>query len=281
MNHIMKCLQRILIITPILMLSITCKAGWVISEKITDNYGNTSIQTTFIQQNQIRYESSSSISILNLNDQLITIIFPNLRAYWQGNTSDLTTSMLEAYDSQVQSLVLSLPLDQQAKFQQMYDTIKMKMLHPDTTSVVVDKLILEKTAHHDTIQGFMANEYLIHRDSVISERFWITFDKKPYHDIDAGRFVELKNGMNPYSHKGNLLDSEQYLNLLQNGLIVKSTKIAGEIVYESTEVTQVKEISIPKDFFLPPANYRKVSLTDAFNLPEIDSELFDFDQDNK
>jgi len=262
------------------MLSITCKAGWVISEKITDNFGNTSIQTTFIQQNQIRYESASSISILNLDDQLITIIFPNLRAYWQGSTSDLTTSMMEAYDSQVQSLVLSLPLDQQAKFQQMYDTIKMKMLHPDTTSIG-NRFSLQKTDHHDTIQGYMSTEYLILRDSVVGERFWITTDKKPYRDIDAGRLVELKNGLNPYSHGGTLLNSEAYLNLLQNGLIVKSTMIDKEEVYETTELTQVKQINIPSDFFFPPANYRKVSLTDAFNLPEIDSDLFDYGKDNK
>ncbi len=280
MNHKMKRLRLILLTTLLLTFSVVCRAGWVISEKITDNYGNSSVQTTFIQKNHIRYESASSISILNLDDRLITIIFPNLRAYWQGSTSDLTTSMMEAYDSQVQSLVLSLPQDQQAKFQQMYDTIKMKMLHPDTTAVA-SRLTLKKTAQHDSIQGFAADEYLILRDSVATERFWITFDTKPYQEIDAGRFVELKNGMNPYSRQGTLLDSKPYLELLQNGLIVKSDKLSGEMVLETTVVTQIKESNIPMDFFFPPSNYRKVSLTDAFNLPEIDSDLFDYDKDDR
>jgi hypothetical protein len=269
MIHIMKSLRWIAVAIIIFILVLPCQGGWVISEKIIDNFGNSTFQTTFIQENRIRFENASSISIIDLNQQLITIIFPNIRAYWQGSTADLAVDMIKAYDSQVQTLVLGLPFDQQEEFQQMYDSIKMKILHPDTAQIQQD-IDLIITDSLQVIKGFLSRNYLISKDSSIREKIWITSEVKPYAELDTRLFVDISNKINPYSRKGFTLNTDEYLELLSNGLIVKSVKVGERGDYLETMVTEVKEINIPPDFFLPPINYRSVSLSDAFILPMTD-----------
>lgn len=269
MIHIMKSLRWIAVAIIIFILVLPCQGGWVISEKIIDNFGNSTFQTTFIQENRIRFENASSISIIDLNQQLITIIFPNIRAYWQGSTADLAVDMIKAYDSQVQTLVLGLPFDQQEEFQQMYDSIKMKILHPDTAQIQQD-IDLIITDSLQVVNGFLSRNYLIRKDSSIREKIWITSEVKPYAELDTRLFVDISNKINPYSRKGFTLNTDEYLELLSNGLIMKSVKVGERGDYLETMVTEVKEINIPPDFFLPPINYRSVSLSDAFILPMTD-----------
>ncbi len=253
----------------------SCKGGWVISEQISDNFGNTSFQTTFIQQNHIRFEGASAITILQLEKRLITIIFPTIRAYWQGTPQELTLSMIEAYDSQVQTLVLSLPLDQQSEFQSMYDSIKMKMLHADTTHIA-SGIGLNRTDSLLDIGEHKAREYHIVRDTIVVEKIWITQELKPYEEIDIQQFIRLSNQINPYSHKGITLNTDEYLELLSNGLILKSIKVGPIGDYIITQVNSIKEINIPADFFYPPSNYRKISLAHAFELPMVEPDGSDY-----
>ena len=47
--HNMNRLRWITVITIIFITVDPCQGGWVISEKIIDNFGNSTFQTTFIQ----------------------------------------------------------------------------------------------------------------------------------------------------------------------------------------------------------------------------------------
>ena len=67
--------KSLLLILIILLLNITVHGGWIITEVITDNGGNNTIQTTFIQDNFIRHETVSSMAIINVEIKTITIIF--------------------------------------------------------------------------------------------------------------------------------------------------------------------------------------------------------------
>ena len=251
----------------------TCRGGWVISETNRDNYGNKSSQSTFIQQNQIRFENASTITIFNLNDSTLTIVFPTLRAYWHGVPSELITGMFDAFEVQLQTLIVELPYDQQPVYQQMYDSLKVRMRHQDT-SKITNRMTLERIDSVMKINQFKVDGYRIVMDSVTKEEFWMTRDVNPYTEVDIHLFIEMNNRINPYSRKGTTLNSLEYINLLSNGLIVKSKKFGQNGHFIETEVENLKQIPIPIDFFYPPVNYRKVSLVDVFNLPTIEADDF-------
>ncbi|MFA5418201.1 MAG: hypothetical protein WC341_07040 [Bacteroidales bacterium] len=260
------------LLTMCLFLSMgTCWGGWVISETITDNFGNKSSRSTFIQQNLIRFEDASSITILNLNDSSITIVFSTLRAYWQGSPAELIEGMIDAFDVQAQTLILDLPYDQQPIYQQMYDSIKQQLKSPDT-QVGSNQLKLIKLDSLAFIGEYKAGAYQIITDSTLKEEFWVTQEVKPYSEVDIPLFISINNRINPYSRKGYTLDSEEYIRLLSEGLIVKSTKPGENGHFIETQLKSVKQFQIPVDFFYPPVNYRKVSLVDVLNLPVIDPE---------
>ena len=100
----------------------------------------------------------------------------------------------------------------------------------------------------------------------------MTRDVNPYTEVDIHLFIEMNNKINPYSRKGTTLNSLEYINLLSNGLIVKSKKFGQNGHFIETEVDNVKQTPIPIDFFYPPVNYRKVSLVDVINLPTIEAD---------
>lgn len=249
-------------------------AGWVISEESVDNYGNKSFQTTFIQQNRIRYESSTSVTILDLNDSTITIVFPTLMVYWKGNPDELNEEMFMAFEVQVQSLIAGLPQSEQPAFQQMYDSIKIKLQRSDTGYRVPPSLHLKKTAENLDVGIYHTTAYALYRDSIIKKEFWVASGLNPYEEVDIQRFISLNNRINPYSRRGIAIQAEEYLSLLNSGIIVKSRVYGGADEVLETSVVDYGKVNIPDDFFLPPANYRKVSLAEAFTLPMIDSELF-------
>ena len=271
MIHQMKCLRWLLAVVLLLSVYFKCQAGWVISETITDNYGNITFQSTFIQQNQVRFESASSISILNLNDSTLTIIFPTLRAYWHGTSNELVTGMFDAFDVQVQSIIVALPYDQQAVYQNMYDSIKQRMQHNDTISTT-SRLDLVKSDSLRVINLFETRAYYLVKDSITKEELWVTKDIHPYAEVSIPLFIELNNQINLYSRKGYALNSLDYIALLKEGLIVKSKRFGGDNHFLETEVIEVRQIKIPTDFFYAPSNYRKVSMVEVFDLPEVDPE---------
>ena len=248
-------------------------AGWVISEETVDNYKNKSFQTTFVQQNRIRYESPTSVTILDLNDSTITIVFPTLMVYWKGNADELNKEMFIAFEVQVQSLIAGLPLSEQPAFQQMYDSIKIKLQRSEAGVRGQSSLHLKITAENQRIGIYNTTAYALYRDSIIKKEFWVASGLNPYEEVDIQRFISLNNRINPYSRRGISIQAEEYLSLLNSGLIVKSRVYGRDEVLE-THVVDYDQVNIPGDFFLPPVNYRKVSLAEAFTLPMINSELF-------
>ncbi len=260
-------------ISLLLVFNSSCFAGWVISEETVDNYGNKSMQTTFIQQNRIRYENSSSVTILDLNDSSITIVFPTMMVYWKGTPNELNVETLETFDIQVQSIIAGLPTNEQAGFQQLYDSVKMKLQQTEPI-VRSEKLKLINTDSMVYVAPYSTCEYTLQKDSTIKKKFWVTGAINPYKEIDIQLFIALNNEINPYSRRGISLQTEEYLRLLSSGMIVKSRIFSESGAFLETAVVNSREVRIPDDFFSPPVNYRRVTLSEAFTLPMIDSELF-------
>ena len=111
-QYFMKSIAKLIIFGFLCFSSLGLYAGWVISEVSEDNYGNKSYQTTFIQNNVVRFETQSSIAIINLKTSIITIIFSNHKLYWEGTIADFKKSTMEVFEQKLQNIVATAPPEQ-------------------------------------------------------------------------------------------------------------------------------------------------------------------------
>lgn len=253
------------ILIPLIMFSTTVRGGWVISEVSSDQFGNKSHQTTFLQNNIVRYESEISIAIINLDKELITLEFPVQKVYWQGTAKEFKEGTKKAFENQMKSLIDGASDNQKDSYQQYYDNILKKIATLDTikieTHVSVKNLNIT-----DTIDNYIVHEYNIYVDNVLNEKIWISFNEAPFKEINLYKLMDVTNQMAPTGNRVNVSNSDQYINLVQKGLVVKTEKFINGHLATTTNLTLAKEGNISDTFFTTPPLYRKASITEVLEM---------------
>ncbi len=247
--------------------------GWVITEVSTDAFGNRNMQTTFIQGNMIRHETISSIAIVNLENKEITIIFSQYRVYWTGTINELKRSTVEAYDKQMEEMMAGLPNHVRSELDSLYADIRVQML--DTTFKVSNADIqVINSNQEEEILGYNCTKFNITVDDMLSESVWHTRDVKPYNDLNIKNMISFMKQMNSFSGE-NISQTSEYIDLLTEGLLLKSVEYANDSIVQKVEVTNVREVGIPVDFFRPPPGYSKASFSDILNLMPVVADEMD------
>lgn len=253
----------------LLLIHGNISAGWVITEQSTDPFGNNFIQTVFIQDNLIRYETPSSIAIIDLNNNFITIVFSQYRVYWSGTIYELKTSSLESYEKQIEEIIAGLHPSEREELDSIYLMFKHQLMDTIVTQPT-NNFVLVKTDDNDEILGYQAIKYNIVSDSTLVESVWYTEEIQPYNDIDIHKMNSFMQQMSPASNRSKLTQTIEYVNLLKNGMLLRSVEFSPEGDTFEVVVTNIRNISIVPEFFLPPDNYQKAELTEILNLmPEI------------
>ncbi len=266
-----------LIILPFILFSTTAKGGWVISEVSSDQFGNKSHQTTFLQNNKVRYESELSIAIIDLDKELITLVFPVQKVYWQGTADDFKKGTRDAFEAQMKSLVNEASADQKDTYQQFYSDILKKLKARDTLKIETH-VSVKNLSITDTIGDYITHGYNIYVDSVLNERIWISYDETPFKEINLHNLMEFTSQMAPMSGGINVSNSDQYINLVQKGLVVKTEKYINGHLATTTKLTLAKEGKISDAFFTAPPLYRKASISEVLemsaenDLPDINAK---------
>ncbi|MBC8319695.1 MAG: hypothetical protein H8E34_03120 [Bacteroidetes bacterium] len=257
-------MSAIRIIMLLLLLHGSTYAGWVITEESTDSFGNSLIQTTFIQNNLIRHETPTSVAIIDLNNKIITMIFPQHKLYWTGTTDELKVSSIEAYDLQMKKLLAGLPPYERNKLESIYLKIKQQMFD-SSYSAICSKIEIKETDDKQEILGFNTIKYNVLVDSIVTESIWHTTDIQPYNDIDINSMITFMQQLNPAKEKSSVTQTDEYLHLLKSGILLKSIEFLPDSNKQEISVKNIREINIVPDFFLPPKNYRKAALSDILN----------------
>ncbi len=176
-------MNKLRILFLLLLIYGNISAGWVITEQSTDPFGNKFTQTVFIQDNLIRYETPSSVAIIDLNNNSITIVFSQYRVYWSGTISELKTSSLESYEMQMEEIIAGLHPSEREELDSIYFIFKQQLM--DTLVAQPDnRFVLIETDDNDEIMGYHAIKYNILSDSTLVESVWYTEEIQPYNDID-------------------------------------------------------------------------------------------------
>jgi len=248
-------------------------AGWVISEVSSDKYDNKQYQTTFIQNNMIRFETQSSVAIIDLKTGNITLLFGLYRLYWQGSIKEFKESTLEIYEQKLHNIIMTAPPSQKIIAQDIIAELRKQYETNDVDTINNISLKIIKTNIIDTISGFKSIKYNIVVDSSFVESIWITDSINPYSDIDIESMISFTKEINPGKNGNSIEGSNEYLNIIKQGLATKSEEITPEGNI-TTIVSGVIETNINPELFLPPPNYRKAQLAEIMLITDKSSGAY-------
>ncbi len=248
-------------------------AGWLITELSTDAFGIKRLQTTFIQDNLVRFETESSITILDLSQKHVTLIFSEHKAFWSGTTDEFKQSTIEAFKSQLDMALDILPESERIYYEQKYDTI-LDRLGGDIDYEQAPIEIVA-TGNFDSISSFLAYEHKVFVDTILREVIWITQDVNPYEDINIKDMIDFTNQLSPMDMRNQMTQTKVYTDLLEKGMPIKSIEYRGSDIVNTTQVVMVAKNKLNDEIFKEPKGYRKVSLINLMQMDVIEGELDD------
>jgi len=258
-------LTRYVLAFSLYLFSSSCSAGWVISEVSSDQFGNKSHQTTFLQNNIVRYESDFSVAIIDLNNELITLVFPQQKVYWQGSADAFRKGTIKTFNLQMKALINEAEPEQKDTYQQFYDNILKRMNSKDTVEANTH-VNVENLNTKEKIGDYLTHTYNVYIDSTLSEKIWISFKLKPFQEVDLRKLMKFTSDLSPMDEYISTTNSDKYIELVTKGLVVKTEKYINGHLATTTKLTLAKKGTIPDNFFSPPPLYRKASITEVLNM---------------
>ena len=228
------------------------KAGWVITEQTQNQYGNKTFQTTFIQNHFLRFDTPTLVSILNMKNDKIILLFPQDKAYWEGTAADLKEEFHEIMAKQLRLMIQHAPDKQKDTLEKAYQ----HFISPKSDSLLPHpKVVLQNTGKTATMLKHPVQQYKIEIDSVLVEKIWLTQSVKPYAGIDLQKALKLANAINPLSSRQSIPVTPEYLNTLKNGAILERTFYERGEKPKVLKVMEIRKVKIIETLFEIPANY--------------------------
>ncbi|MBE0650786.1 MAG: hypothetical protein IH595_08085 [Bacteroidales bacterium] len=249
-------------------------AGWVISRETTDDYGNKTFQTVFIEDTLMRFETPSSVSIFDLAQQRITLIFGQHQAYWQGTASQLRQQIFEIADEQMQELIQHAPPDKQDTLRKMYaiERKKREKALNDTVPSTIPNISIIETNKTANILGYPVKMYQVNVDSVLVEELWVTQAVDPYEHLNINVMIKLMQAIDPVTGKAYKTRSAEYDKLLYHGLVMKKIRFLPDGEKLVSIVKSVRKVNINETIFEIPANYVSTKIQ-AMMLMDINQKI--------
>lgn len=250
----------LLLVLALFFISSKVYAGWVISEETTDSFGNKSYQTIFIQGDMIRFETPISISIFNLKQQKITLIFAQHQAYWQGTARELRKQIFEMANRQMQELIQHSPAYQQDTLRKLYKNSMRNQDSANDTLPVPPEISILKTGKSKTILGHLARLYEIHKDTLVLEKIWVSDKINPFSKLNLSNMIALTRVIDPFSAGPYGFRSKEYIKLFYHGLVLKRIRFLPNGTEQISTVKKIRNIKINEAIFEIPAEYHQSNI---------------------
>ncbi len=219
----------------------------------------------------IRFETESTVAIINLKTGNIILLFEEYKLYWQGSIKEFKESTLDVYEQKLNNIIITGDSSQKIAAQNLITKLREQNETVNNDSIAKFKIQIDKTTVIENIAGFNAYKYNIAIDDSLIESIWVTDSINPYRDIDIESMVSFTNELIPGENENSIEGSPEYLNLIKEGLAVKSQEINPQGGLFTTVVTGVLETNIKNELFLPPPNFRKTQLAEIILIIETNS----------
>ncbi len=236
-------------------------AGWLIIELNEDKFGNSSMQSTFIQDQKIRIETFNSTIIIDLDSSLLSFILPDRKVYWQGKPEVLRDGIFSALENQLAVMMAQMPDKEREAAQKELELLRNPADADSLENQFYEMISINETDETDSIAGYIAQKYMVVIDSTAFEQVWFTRQVKPYAHIDLKQMHHLIKIITKPGIVNTYRASDAYLELINDGLVLRSV-IPTSMGDSVSEVYSIREADIPTDFFLPPQGYRPIGLTE-------------------
>ncbi|NOX86268.1 MAG: DUF4412 domain-containing protein [Chlorobi bacterium] len=256
-------LIRCLLFFSMILISFQSFCGWIISEKSRDEKGNSKLQTIRVQNNRIRFDDESTLTVLDLDKQLVIIAFKGKKIYWSGSLQEFRDGISGAFQKQMQYLIDNAPEDQRYYFENLFrNYLKAVNQQPGEQTA---KIKIGKNDSTFVIKGFKTNKYDIYLNDTLKETLWVTGQINPYAGINLEKLIDFNKQLSPFDEHNNYALTVEYLDLLKKGMPVRSVIYYPDNSKMITEVEEIQNTDISAKNFSPPKDYRKVDLEELLN----------------
>ena len=243
------------------ILIINAYPGWIltIENYDVDNLEKKSHQVYF-QENKIKIVDPDMITIFDLNRNMITFLKPQIHMFWKGTLNDYRQEVRETLEMMIDLEVKKLPEDKQDEARRTFETMMRIMEHPDTASTL--DLFIRETAENDTILGYETTKFQVFLNGVIMEDIWIPNHLDVSRDLDQGKYLNLLSQLSTgFENELVYQTSAEYNRLIQDTYVLRKKEY--KIGYQTVkEVVDIRQEALEESVFLPPADYKPVTLTE-------------------
>jgi|GEM_PF-1148639 len=244
-------------------------AGWVITQKSYDSdQGDASalIETVYIEDDRMKIVQDDMVTVFNLNDETITLMNPVKKVYWKGTIADYKTDIKKALKAAMEEQLKKASERQKPMIRNMYQGMMESIDDPSKFAGEEPEeyqLEIEKTSEKDRIAGYQAVKYQVNVNQQLKEEAWLSESNRAHKEFDIHKFYAIFGDFVNQAEAGAYYQKdEKYIEFAKLGFPLKSINYYGG--YESvSHVTSLERENIDVTEFQPPADYRKVNLTEV------------------
>jgi len=256
---VLKRFQVILLLFTLLVIN--GYAGWVLTvrQSHSDSDAATS-KVIYFQENKIKLVESDLTTIFDINQQIITFLKPQIQLYWRGTLEDYRIEVNETLELMINIEVEKLPVDQQEEARRMFETMMRIMESPDTSSSI--DIYVRETGENENILGYETQKYQVFLNGVIIEDLWIPQELDVSDDLDLEKYLLLMSQLSTgFEYDLYYQATAEYSHIIKDKYILRSKEY--RIGYQTVcEVIEIREESLNELNFLPPPDYKSVTLSE-------------------
>ncbi|UCG27780.1 MAG: DUF4412 domain-containing protein [Bacteroidales bacterium] len=243
------------------MLPTDSNAGWIIRYKSYDTDTEQVVNyLIYIEDNMVKQVTNDLVTIFDLNDNRVTFLRPEIHMYWSGTLEEYWEEVNRTLKLMIEIEVEKLPEDQQEQARKLFQNMMKIMEDPDTSSVL--DVFIRETAEKDTIIGYEVLKYQVFLNGVLKEDIWIAENLNTLPNLDLRKFVNFQRKLSEgFENELFYQATDEYGRILDDYFILKTKDY--QYGYQTVnEVVEMREEDFDISEFLPPSNYKTVSLSE-------------------
>jgi hypothetical protein len=240
-----------------LFLPFQSNAGWLITGRFIDREGNTIMKRYFIQNSEVKVERYNLIYTCNLKTENIIIVDPVNLVFVKTNLKDYSDKMKQIKLQRLSELLALIPEGQRNDYEKAYKAqVEDAVILPlyDGDSLAIKQLAdTVKFLQHQTLK------FAVSENGRKKEEFFFTNEVDISVDLNMNSFLRYVYLLEPEDKTIRYLNSESYLDLVKNGLVLR--RFIFEDGYRSEwQVNQIEQKKIPEYEFGTPELCKELTL---------------------
>jgi hypothetical protein len=250
-------MKKLISIALLLSFAISLKAGWEITYRVTNMDGMINYDVMLIDDHRIKYKGTDFEFILNTDQNEMTIVLEDSKAYWSGNPDEFRSKMDLAMKKIMNEMMADIPESQRAMYSEMLGGMANMYSTPSETDINSVNIKISNTDEAAEIAGFSARKHLIEVNGKLKESIWISSDMEINEDYNGRDVHKMLLKIQPNPDNESLHEfTDSYLSLMEKGIILKSVDIENETV----EAIKIIERKILPEEFKIPDGYNQITI---------------------